>query len=296
MSKLYPFLLLTIIITSSSGLLSQTPSPESFPESDARWINAIYSGNGYIFESTNYCMDNEDTLINELSYSKLDTCLGGYKGALRSNLNKVYFVPKDSTAEFLLYDFGAQTGDTIQDVYFESDFLPEVFLADVLIIGGNPDAEQWLITIIEENGNQAKNDIWKLNIGSVAGLFSPPWDWLADGGYPQLICFSTNDSIFHPMGKDGPGQCALDLSIEKNSPEEFSLYPNPTSGEVTLNFPPGLKPQEIEVRNAMGRVVQSDCAIHGSTIKIDLSHLSSGMYFLNLRFEGEVISKKIIKN
>jgi hypothetical protein len=123
-------------------------------------------------------------LINESSYSKLDTCLGGYKGALRSDLNKVYFVPKDSTAEFLMYDFEAETGDTIQDVYFESDFLPEVFLADVLIISGNPDAGQWLITIIEENGNNAKNDIWKLNIGSIAGLFSPPWDWLADGGYP----------------------------------------------------------------------------------------------------------------
>jgi hypothetical protein len=184
MSKFYSFLLLVVILIFSSGLLSQTPAPESFPESDARWINAIYSGNGYIFESTNYCMGDEDTLINESSYSKLDTCLGGYKGALRSDLNKVYFVPKDSTAEFLMYDFEAETGDTIQDVYFESDFLPEVFLADVLIISGNPDAGQWLITIIEENGNNAKNDIWKLNIGSIAGLFSPPWDWLADGGYP----------------------------------------------------------------------------------------------------------------
>jgi hypothetical protein len=98
------------------------------------------------------------------------------------------------------------------------------------------------------------------------------------------------------MGKDGPGQCALDLSIENLSPEDLNLYPNPTSAEVTLDFPPGMKPQEIEVRSAMGKIVSFNFVIHDSEAKIDLSHLQPGMYFLKLRIQDRVISKKIIKN
>jgi hypothetical protein len=83
--------------------------------------------------------------------------------------------------------------------------------------------------------------------------------------------------------------------------EEITLVPNPTTGELRITnyeLRNGLLSEvEVEVFDVYGRKVSSNHhIISSSTHFINISHLSSGIYFVKIKTDvGEVV-KKIIKN
>ena len=62
-----------------------------------------------------------DTLIQDVNYVKLMEQEGPYthfKGAMREGTNRdIYYIPADSTHEYLLYAFNAQVGDTLSNLW-----------------------------------------------------------------------------------------------------------------------------------------------------------------------------------
>ena len=103
------------------GLKAQLNS--SWPDSNARWVNTYYQVSSPVpsLQSVDYyCMESTDTLINSIQYSQISDCLNGYKGAMRDANGKVFYVPKDSAQEYLVYDFTAEVGDTLGDIYIWS--------------------------------------------------------------------------------------------------------------------------------------------------------------------------------
>ena len=62
-----------------------------------------------------------DTLIQDVNYVKLMEQEGSntyYKGAMREGTNRdIYYVPANSTHEYLLYAFNAQVGDELENVW-----------------------------------------------------------------------------------------------------------------------------------------------------------------------------------
>ena len=59
-----------------------------------------------------------DTIINATRYVKLEQD-GIYKGAMREGTNAdIYYVPNNSTNEYLLYAFNAQVGDSLENLWF----------------------------------------------------------------------------------------------------------------------------------------------------------------------------------
>ena len=134
------FLTLLILILITSVGISQENFP--FPDSNAIWVNTVYE---VVFNDTtpipsyelryveNYCMNEQDTVINSNSYSKIFICDSAYKGAIRETNQKVYFIPKDSVQEFLLYDFSVLAGDSLFNVYMEYTYNQGGFLADIAV-------------------------------------------------------------------------------------------------------------------------------------------------------------------
>ena len=108
------------------------------PDTNSKWINtySIFEWNPYphfvITDFVHYCTPEIDTTINGFSYFKIDTCNGGYKGAIRNDQGKVWFIPKDSSSEFLLYDFTVGPGDTISNVYIEDFWVITSFMIFML--------------------------------------------------------------------------------------------------------------------------------------------------------------------
>jgi hypothetical protein len=108
---------------------------------------------------------------------------------------------------------------------------------------------------------------------------------------------------FTVKAKNAGGEDTKMLSIVINSlgiapitKYEIRVYPNPTTGELTVC---GMRCEVggIEVYDISGRNVSSNhLIITSSNHHINISHFPAGIYFLRIQTEQGVITKKIIKN
>jgi ligand-binding sensor domain-containing protein len=81
-------------------------------------------------------------------------------------------------------------------------------------------------------------------------------------------------------------------SVPSVSISNIEVFPNPSSGIITVSCDENLK--NIEVYNVLGSLIHSEKVHFQNEISINLSHLSSGIYHLILRNENQVINQKII--
>lgn len=86
-------------------------------------------------------------------------------------------------------------------------------------------------------------------------------------------------------------------NIENPSLLYTKIYPNPTKGEISIEFDGKIvQNMKIEVINSHGQIVFSKNVIEEKSLKIDISHLPKGIYFLKGTFGNKSISDKIILN
>lgn len=76
------------------------------------------------------------------------------------------------------------------------------------------------------------------------------------------------------------------------------LYPNPSSGKVRFSLPEGNETPQLEVFNMTGQKVHSQALAAGQEQEIDLRHLASGRYLLNIKsqktliYQGDLVLQK----
>ena len=81
--------------------------------------------------------------------------------------------------------------------------------------------------------------------------------------------------------------------IEKNKESNFTLFPNPVNGLLTVQT--GLSADHvIEITSLNGQVVYS-MTMDRSTYQIDLSSFQKGAYFITIRSKDFLTTRKIIK-
>ena len=78
---------------------------------------------------------------------------------------------------------------------------------------------------------------------------------------------------------------------------DLSLFPNPTTGQLTIQVIPNLEQdQQLRVIDLFGRVlVQKVIQPKFSQLNVDLSAYQDGVYYLELRTRGQRVLKKVIK-
>ncbi|QHL86872.1 S8 family serine peptidase [Nibribacter ruber] len=77
---------------------------------------------------------------------------------------------------------------------------------------------------------------------------------------------------------------------------EVKVYPNPSTGRVTVAFPASAQRQssQLHVLDSQGRTVYQMLVPTGSKADLDLSHLAKGMYFLKISTGKEVTTRKLV--
>lgn len=85
----------------------------------------------------------------------------------------------------------------------------------------------------------------------------------------------------------------ITTSIQENKKESFTLYPNPTSGELFISIPKNLEISLITIRSFTGHIVDEIYPIH-KTVDIDLSSHSPGIYFISVQSINSITTKKVI--
>jgi subtilisin-like proprotein convertase family protein len=75
-----------------------------------------------------------------------------------------------------------------------------------------------------------------------------------------------------------------------------SLFPNPTSGTVTVQFANELNLETIVVTDVTGRIIRSSQNITTQNYEVDLTHEAKGIYYVNFAANGTEQTLRIIKN
>ena len=83
------------------------------------------------------------------------------------------------------------------------------------------------------------------------------------------------------------------LSINSFNKKSFVLYPNPTNKLIHIYNPSMLEIEAIRIYNLSGLKVME---YFGSTIMMDVSQLASGIYFLSMNTNNQIITHSFVKN
>jgi hypothetical protein len=308
------YTLLSILLTSS--IYSQTNFLPA--DSTITWTGArigFYGGPGNISQSWiqfNVDSTNNDTLINTLNYKKLYIRYGGsnelghYHTAFRSDtLNQtIYFIPKDSTNEYLFFDFSLnyQLGDTA--------FIPHYSRFD--IISGAYFGLSEIDSNLMDNSYYKTYHFSKLGlVDSLTNTFLPnavtyasPEIKIAErmitgNSFPfygvgsfeifyELSCYQENDIFLWNSG----GTCPLlDFTgVKENKQSKIIIYPNPSTGLFTIDTD-FIKLNKVTAYDLNGKIVYSKQSLDQ---KFDVSHLNKGIYILELQSENSTITEKLI--
>jgi len=83
------------------------------------------------------------------------------------------------------------------------------------------------------------------------------------------------------------------ISLEQFQQESFNVFPNPTAGEVTIQFETA-KERTILVHNTQGKLVHSSEAVNDNYL-IDLSDLSKGTYMIAILSKDGILRTRLVK-
>ncbi len=112
-----------------------------------------------------------------------------------------------------------------------------------------------------------------------------------------MVRFKCTNNYGNNMYVDDINLSAASSVNDFDLSSSISVYPNPSSGNVFVNINlPGPVSADLKVTNLMGETVLESKNNSQSTIKLDLSKVSGGMYFVEVRSENAKTTKKIILN
>jgi len=130
---------------------------------------------------------------------------------------------------------------------------------------------------------------------------------LKPGDYKFTIMYTNMDRSFYmaefPFTVCHGSDCGTGVGI-KELDNIVKLYPNPTSGALTivdtrhsLSVPEeqGLRIENVEIFDIVGRKVLEERPCPCKQDKMDISHFPAGMYFVRIQTEQGTITQKIVK-
>jgi hypothetical protein len=153
-------------------------------------------------------------------------------------------------------------------------------------------------TFIRDLSNKSQNlvlsDAFGNLIDEVEYSDKAPWPETADGDgfYLQLIDVNSDNSL--ASNWVASSNEVLSTNEFDNSEVNFIVYPNPAEEKLMINSEQTI--QKIAIFNLLGQQIKT-FQVNFKSGEINVSELSKGIYFLNLKFKnGNSISTKIFKN
>jgi pimeloyl-ACP methyl ester carboxylesterase len=130
------------------------------------------------------------------------------------------------------------------------------------------------------------------NAGGISEVVSLPEDYAIFGNSHILMQDLNCEFIFNII-EYWLSQFSSTLDIESNfyNQIEINLYPNPATNEVWIDNKL-FNNQEYSIYSMDGRLLRESTVINQ---KIDLSDIANGLLFVKLKYNKQVIMKKIIK-
>lgn len=312
MKKIYLLISLSFIVT---NFLSQTYY--QFPTDSAQWNVKLTCQVSMCPPNALVCpyqtLQKGDTTINGKIYHKLyDLLSSNSLHSFYRESNKIIYskyplggVFGNDTAEFVLYNFNLNIGDSLS-VKIPSSWIntsgpitkqPKIYLTSTGTISVNSSNHKTYSFSSNNFGgcSGGVNPIWIEGVGSTSGLFynlnyNP---WAICMSYPApynvfLTCFTRNYYLYPYMASG----CVTGLSDNETDQTNFKLFPNPNNGKFKIqisNETPNL--QTIFIKNALGQIISS---FENPSNELHIDDITKGIYFISFIYSDKTITKKLI--
>ncbi len=268
--------------------------------------NAIWSEYYLVYDNINpqiypyYIIENGDTMINNLTYHKIvmsnDTVIDfsedSYTGCFREDINEaVYFLPKDSINEVLMYDFSKQVGDTViipaSPLWKYETLTLIIYKIDSVEIQGNfrkvIHFTEWITSEL----------CWIEGIGSNMGLLYNFYSYGIGEG-PELNCLTLDDIFIYQNPESWLSDCFVFTEVEdqKYIESEMEIFPNPATSFITIKINEGIPIEEAIIYNHLGQKALEAKPVNNT---VDVSGLKPGIYFIEVATKEWRGRTKLIK-
>jgi hypothetical protein len=145
------------------------------------------------------------------------------------------------------------------------------------------------------NSEGAVSYSWEFGDGSTSAAESPTHDY-SYAFLSSVAEVTVTLTVSNSNGCSDVYEATVDVvysSISEQSTSGLSIYPNPSSDVVLVNFVGPVT--NYRLHDAQGRTIVSGNANGARNFRLDISAQPAGLYFLELESQGNLLREKVIK-
>jgi len=180
------------------------------------------------------------------------------------------------------YEILGSTWAHYRDMYTE-DFCMGLLVSNAPFPAANftiDTTQMPLISFTDISTNSPTTWHWDFGFNNdTSVLQNPSYTYTQNGTY--TVCLAVTNTL----GSDTVCKTVTirGIGIDESAELQWALYPNPTTGQLTLQLPRGLEPKAVMLRvtNLLGQNIPCQWSVEGSRLRTDLP-TASGMYLLEL--------------
>jgi hypothetical protein len=172
------------------------------------------------------------------------------------------------------YEFSPITNNILQRLYVWDDTLPATSLKNVVVLANFSVADQ------NANPDFPYTGTW--------------FDLMDETGNTTLNVTDTQATVLIPAGEFRIfGNAAPEaLSVQENDFDRFTIYPNPTQTEFSINT----NVSHVEIYDLTGKQVKSFNGAFSRTDTFNISSLNTGMYIVKVKNDNnQTMTTKLVK-
>ena len=198
---------------------------------------------------------------------------------------KVWLKINPFESEYLMYDFSAGEGDSVQVGMYE---FPATLILDSItgVDINETERQKYWFTCVEQPDYQ---ETWVEGIGSDKGIVWSGSAFLV-GGFYRLLCLSINGELIY-MNPDYEGCYIKTVGINEHKTGSVEFYPVPARDRLFIKVPGNVHIQTIIITDMTGIIIKE---FNGERTRLDVSALSEGIYLLKVKYKEGVAVEKIL--
>lgn len=161
-----------------------------------------------------------------------------------------------------------------------------------MLLSGNSGEEVFLLTTTADGENACSISSVSFNIANLS---------VADSTYPLSVANPGVQEFVPPLQISNVSiqdslLCAASVGIENRSERRLSIFPNPVQDQLTVVLPEGSGQRvDCTIIDAYGRKIISRLNHRGTDIRVDVSGIAKGIYWIYLYADGKVYSQSFVR-
>jgi len=114
---------------------------------------------------------------------------------------------------------------------------------------------------------------------------------IASNGYQNNFAGGTKDAILIKYSSCASTSIGINESFNENS---LTIYPNPTSNYININYASTFDKATVSIVNALGQTIDTKQFDNSEKMSFNVSSFAKGVYFVNAVIEEKIMSSKLI--